>query len=194
MIRLFSTISIPEAISHRLSEIQTPFPGVRWLFPHSYHITLVFMGEVNVYLFRQIRQQFNNLDFRKFEISLKGLELFYDEHGNPTVLTAKIEQSAELLKLQKESAKHISMFHPSLKFNHAFKPHLTLAKFSNVESDSIQQLVDYHVNTEFGKFEVDSFELYSSRVTNTGSSYTKLESYKAYNSPELEHHSQIDFL
>lgn len=184
MIRLFSALSIPEIISQKLSEIRTDLFGARWLPSSSYHATLVFMGDVNVYLYRQIRQQLINIEFKPFTIQVKGLEAFVNEKRKSHVLTAKIEPCDTLSRLQKESGQLISMFHPNLKLNHTFTPHVTLARLNNVDETTLGELIEYNKDTDFGTIEINVFHLFASRLTQNGSVYSKLESYFAQEIPE----------
>lgn len=184
---MFTAIPVEDSLSKKLAQVRTDLKGAQWVSPEQFHITLVFMGDVNVYLYRQIRQQLKAIDFKSFEIKVEGIELFYDAQGEPTVLYAKVHESEEIKALQLELANLISMFHPNLKLVHSFHPHITLARLHKTPKEEVEQFVSYFRNHECCKTEVKEFNLYSSRTTPIGSVYTKLESYESIPKEELDY-------
>ena len=52
MPRLFTGIEIPVEIGERLSFLRGGLPGARWIDPENYHLTLRFVGDIDMQLFR----------------------------------------------------------------------------------------------------------------------------------------------
>jgi 2'-5' RNA ligase len=176
---MFTAISIPNDASQQLSKIRADLKGARWVDSSLFHLTLVFLGDVNVYLYRQIKQQLKAVDFNAFRLTFNGLEVFKNDDGSPNVLYAKVESNPALVALQDEMLRLIGMFHPHLKLAHSFTPHITLARFYKGEMNQIDNFLSYHQEIVNGEFEVNQFNLFSSRSTPVGSIYTKLETYEA---------------
>lgn len=194
MIRIFTALPITDEATLQLSKLQTDLSGVRWVAPSLYHLTIVFLGDVNVYLYRQIKQQLKAVDFNPFHLTYRGLDVFRNMDGTPSVLYAKVEPNNKLISLQAEMVKLIGMFHPHLKLAHSFVPHITLARFYKGDVQQIENFISYHNEWVHGEFEVNQFHLFSSRPTPVGSIYTKLESYEASHNYEPIDYSKYQIL
>lgn len=178
MIRLFTALTPSENITERLFALNRDITGVRWLNPATYHCTLVYFGDTNVYLYRQIKQQLHNIFFRPFSVQFEGLEVFNNEKDEAHVLVVKAKPEPKLIGLQAEMNETIGMFHPNLLMKNRFKPHITVARLTNADSQKLSEMVEEYNSTHFGTLFVNQFALFSSRPTSTGSVYTKLESYE----------------
>lgn len=185
MIRLFTALTPSSSISSKLSIIRKEISGVRWLNPDTYHCTLVFFGDTNVYLFRQIKQQLRHISFEPFEVEFESLQIFYDDKDAPHVLTAIAKPQPKLDELQSVMFDTIAMFHPNLDIKKRFKPHITLARFHSNFDQSALNLIDDYNSIHWGTLMVNLFSLFSSRPTINGSIYTKLDEYKATSEAEL---------
>jgi 2'-5' RNA ligase len=178
MIRLFTALTPSDSITERLQSVQKEMNGFRWLNPSTYHCTLVYFGDTNVYLYRQIKQQLHNIYFSPFTVEFEGLEVFPNEKNEPHVLVAKAKSEPRLNELQAEMNHTISMFHPNLLMKNRFSPHVTIARLTNPDPNELQKILTEFNNFTFGSLKVNCFALFSSRPTSAGSVYTKLESYQ----------------
>jgi len=177
MLRLFTALETTKTVTNQLIDLKKEMIGVRWLNPQTYHCTLVYFGEANVYLYRQIKQQLKYIHFRPFSIRVRKFEVFYNSSNKPHVLVALIEPNKLLVELQAEINATISMFHPNLKMQNRFRPHISLARLLNCNKVDVQDWLKEHDNSIDETIEISQISLFSSRSTTSGSVFTKMESY-----------------
>jgi len=177
MLRLFTALETTKTVTNQLIDLKKEMIGVRWLNPQTYHCTLVYFGEANVYLYRQIKQQLKYIHFRPITIRLNKFEVFYSETNKPHVLVALIEPNKALFELQGEINATISMFHPNLKLQNRFRPHISIARLLNCNKNEVQDWLNEHENSIDESIEIGQFSLFSTRPTASGSVFTKMDSY-----------------
>ena len=86
MLRLFTALDSSQAVTNQLFALKKEMIGVRWLNPQTYHCTLLYIGDANVYLYRQIKQQLKHIHFRPFSIRVNKFEIFNAINNKPHVL------------------------------------------------------------------------------------------------------------
>jgi RNA 2',3'-cyclic 3'-phosphodiesterase len=177
MLRLFTALTPSSSVAHELQNLKTDIEGVRWLNPQTYHCTLVYFGDVNVYLYRQIKQQLKYITFNPFTVKISHFELFKNSENETYSLVAIIETEQRLVELQYEMNSIISMFHPNLEMKNRFRPHISIARLNSCDRDRIENWKTENNSIINDSFEVNQFALFSSRPTSSGSVYTKMENY-----------------
>src|SRR3954452_3142334 len=100
MPRLFSGLEIPADVAQALATLRGGLPRARWIDPANYHLTLRFIGDVDMVgaaeaagaLARGSRAPFG------------GRRTGVDVHGTrtPTAIVARLAPSSPLLELQAE--------------------------------------------------------------------------------------------
>lgn len=182
MIRAFTSIAFSEYTEDNLTEITEDFTLINWIPRHNYHLTLSFIGDINVYQFRQIRQQLQAVVFASFKLEVKGLKIVERTDGS-AMIWANVLKNKKLITLQKESDSIIRLI-GSRKQGKIYKPHITLSRISasvyKRYRDDIRNYVDLVSDTEFGTDTITTFSLYSSRLSMTGSDYTIHQDYNAF--------------
>ena len=185
--RLFIALDIDEGIQQRLDDyIRTLQPrqqGVRFVRSSNYHITLKFLGEVASPL--GVQERLRELRSSACEITVRGVGFFPNTRA-PRVFWAGI-QSAQVGEL----ARGVDLALGDLGFRSEgeFHPHLTLARNGSGRPrpvrgerapDAFAQLSNIVASSpapEFGTMTAREFFLYESRLSPSGPSYIKLESF-----------------
>lgn len=174
MIRLFIAIEPAENIRDQIIEICHGIPGARWTKKEQLHLTLQFIGEVKQELFLDIREVLSALSFKRFELTLSGVQIFMNKNV-PSVLHIEA-QSTELQNLQTLISQ--SLLEVGIKpERRKYQPHITLARLNSASPDRIKTFLEQYGNFQTDPFTVSEFHLFSSRLKKTGAIHTIEESY-----------------
>lgn len=170
MIRLFAAVAIPPAIAEGLVRRQTGIDGARWRPPESLHVTLRFFGDVKEDVADDLDGELSRTTGAPMELRLEGAGAFGDGpevHAiwaglaeNPALrqLAGRCEQAARRAGLRAERRN--------------FHPHVTLAYLRRADPAKVAQWIQANNLLRSPPFPVESFGLYSSRLSPQGSSYT----------------------
>jgi len=158
---------------------------VRWVRPESMHVTLKFIGEKSGEAVEEIKHALAGVPASAFEISFRGYG-FFPTSKAPRVFWIGIEAGPQLAALAKsvdEAAATIGI----PKEEHAFSPHLTLARRGgsgaprwrkgDAPNESFQRLQEKLAALpapEFGTMTAREFFLYESQLMRGGSRYKKI--------------------
>jgi RNA 2',3'-cyclic 3'-phosphodiesterase len=175
MPRLFTGLEIPESIAFDLSFMQGGIPGARWIDPKHFHLTLRFIGDIEMGLARDIMDALSGVDVKPFRLALKGVGVFGGKQ--PHSLYAGIEESAELRRLQAlhERLCQVLGLPPE---GRKYSPHVTLARLKNPPDQALQHWIQIHNLYRSQPFEVSAFVLFNSRPLRGGGPYGIQESYQ----------------
>src|SRR3546814_15650442 len=76
MIRLFTALSLPDAVRSRLAMLQSGVPGARWIRPENLPVTLRFIGEVDQHVAADLDAELARPVAPGFHLSLDGVRPF----------------------------------------------------------------------------------------------------------------------
>lgn len=188
--RLFIALDIDDAIRQRIQRFMEGVrgfaPDARWVRPESLHVTLKFIGEKPDAAVEGIKTALVSVAGQVIQLTFRGHGFF------PTAKAARvfwvgIESGPELAKLA--NAVDESMFRLGIpKEDHAFSPHLTLARGGgrsgapawrkgdapNKHFHVLQEKLGAMPAPEFGAMTASEFFLYESKLMRGGSQYTKI--------------------
>lgn len=183
MIRLFVGLALPEDCRAALARIGGGLPGARWVPPENYHVTLRFIGEVEEPEAERIAESLSRLHFPPVMLRIAGLAIGGDAHRANT-LWAEVERYPELIELQRrvEALVAGSGGAPPAEARR-FRPHVTLARFSGVRPEKLQEFLGAHALIACTPFPVERVGLYSSVLGRQGSRYTEEVTYPLGDSP-----------
>lgn len=174
MPRLFTGVEIPPDVALDLDMMRGGVIGARWLDPENYHITLRFIGDIEVGLAREIAYELEGVAARPFQLRLKTIDTF---GGNkPHSIIASVEESPELRRLQaihERICQALGLDAEPRKFT----PHVTLARLRDPDLSSVHRYLASHSLYKSRLFEVDRFVLFSSRPSRGGGPYAVEEAY-----------------
>ncbi len=188
--RLFIALDIDDVIRQRITRfmegVRDFAPDARWVRPESLHITLKFVGEKPEAAAKQIEQALQIIRIAPFDLTFRGFGFF------PTPKAARVfwigieagPQLAALAKSVDEATARLGI----PREDHAFSPHLTLArggrgsgapKWSkgdgpNRAFSKLQEKLAPLPTPEFGTMTAREFFLYQSQLQRGGSVYTKI--------------------
>jgi len=178
MIRLFTALSVPDAVAEALARRQTGLPAAKWRTADQLHITLTFYGEID-----ERRADDLSVELERataggpFELALAGAGGFGDGHRTQTlwagveanerlsVLAGRCRSAAERASIQIE--------------RRDYRPHLTLAYLKpQADPDRIGAWISDHNLLRSPPIRVDRFGLYSSVLSQDGSRYELEREYR----------------
>ena len=175
MLRLFVGIEFPPELKLRLSLLETPLPGFRWIDAGNLHLTLRFIGEITENEAADVDEAMAGLKARRFTLQLAGTGFF---GGNkPHTLWAGVERDPDLVVL------HDKIEHALIRIGLApeprrFAPHVTLARLRDPAPDMLGRFLAAHALFRAAPLPVDHFSLIASFPTKAGSVYEDQADYK----------------
>jgi RNA 2',3'-cyclic 3'-phosphodiesterase len=189
--RLFIALDIEDGIRQRIQRfvegVSGFAPEARWVRPESMHVTLKFIGEKPAEALQEIKRVVAEARSQAFEINFRGYG-FFPTSKSARVFWVGIESGPQLASLaaavdQATSALGIP------KEEHAYSPHLTLARGGgrsaapsrqnedrpNRSFQKLQEKLTAMPAPEFGTMTAREFFLYQSQPMRGGARYTKIE-------------------
>lgn len=195
--RLFISINLPEDFNSYFRELQarldkegesdsSPVRGNESLASLShagrksgFHLTLFFLGEVEVEKALKIQEALAQIKFDKFELRFwKDLGVFKDMEGYVKSVFVAVSQASsgyqEFLNLQKKVAEAVGKF--GFKDERKFFPHITLSRVKNCDRDFANRIAKIKIDQK--NFEVEAFYLMESNLNKEGAEYTEIKEYR----------------
>lgn len=175
MIRLFIAIDMPETIRQEIQGMGRSIPKARPVPDDQLHLTLKFIGEVENSRLLDIHEALKGIRQLSFILRLQGVGVF-PPRGTPRVLwtgALPVENSVILRNNIEKVLGDIGIPRGKKKYT----PHVTLARLRNSPIRQLQQFLAGNAFFQTADFTVDSFILYSSRLTSKGAIHTVEASY-----------------
>jgi 2'-5' RNA ligase len=187
--RVFVALDIDDSVRARIQlfmdGVRGFVPDARWVRPESLHVTLKFIGEKSIEAVDQITKTLACLQATAVEISFRGYGFFPTARA-PRVFWIGIKAGPQLAALAK-SVDEATATLGVPKEEHAFSPHLTLARRggsgaprwhkgdgTNQAFERLQEKLAAMPAPEFGTMTAREFFLYESQLMRGGSRYTKI--------------------
>jgi 2'-5' RNA ligase len=189
--RVFIALDIDDEIRERIQrfiEGASGFaPQARWVRPETMHVTLKFIGEKPPEVVEEIKRAVAAVKSESFEMRFRGYG-FFPTAKSARVFWVGIEAGPQLANL----ATAVDVATATLgipKEEHAYNPHLTLARGGgrsgtpgrqkgdgpNKGFQKLQEKVAAMPSPEFGTMTAREFFLYQSQLMRGGARYTKIE-------------------
>jgi len=162
MLRLFVALALPAALRTQLALLAGGIPGVRWLPPENYHLTLRFIGEVETWRAEEADAALATIRAPGFELALRGVGHF-DKGGRICSLWVGVERNEALAFLQAkvETALQRAGFEPDRR---RFAPHVTLARTERAPPEKIIAYIQATNLFRAPPVPVEHFTLFSSHL------------------------------
>jgi 2'-5' RNA ligase len=188
--RIFIALDIDDNIRERIQRFMEGVRGfasdARWVRPESQHVTLKFIGEKPPQAVEEIKNALAAVHSEELDLSFRGYG-FFPTSKSARVFWVGIESGPELVTLAKKIDDATSVLGIP-KEDHAFSPHLTLARgggrsgapgwrkgdAANKNFQLLQEKLSALPAPEFGTMSAREFFLYESKMMRGGSQYSKL--------------------
>lgn len=183
LIRIFVAVTIGDKLVDKIHRTQSRLkklaPGLKWVSPDNFHLTVKFLGEIpeNTLddVFSAVAEAAS--EAKCFDLAFKGVGVFGNP-VNPRVVWASISEGS------KEMADLASSVESRLakcgfpEEDRPFKAHLTLARSGREDkkqSEQFRAAIKDGADLQFGSVRVDSVVVMQSELRPTGSKYTPLK-------------------
>ena len=170
--RLFVAIELPESTKRLLVDLDPQIYGARWLDAEQMHLTLAFFGVVPEDVDLKLREKLSAIVFGAFFLPIVGVGTFPPK-GPPKIIWIGVGRGhPHLFQLHKrvQEAALGAGLEPDLR---PFHPHVTLARCQRISPQSVRKFLKANVDLDAGMIRVDSFHLYSSKLTPAGPIHTR---------------------
>ena len=167
--RPFFGLELPEFCRNALAQVDPGFKNVRWIRAAQLHLTLGFLGNVDLDGEEALIKAADEVHVPPFFLPIQGVGTFGG--SRPSVVWAGVGKGhPHLFALHKHVQDAIlrAGLQPDLR---AFHPHITLARVRDVSASTLRPFLREHAETDFGMIEVKEFVLFSSRPLPDGSVY-----------------------
>ncbi|MBC7325295.1 MAG: RNA 2',3'-cyclic phosphodiesterase, partial [Moorella sp. (in: Bacteria)] len=169
--RLFVAINFSPELKKALSGLQEELrrlaARVNWVAPANIHLTLKFLGEVDVARVEEIGAALREAAraVSPWQLEVRGTGVFPGWH-NPRVVWVGVESGAPLYTLQQElTRKYLALGFPAA----AFTPHLTLGRVRpGTAVEPLRDRLQSLAGRSWGKKWVTAVNLMESRLTPQG--------------------------
>jgi len=197
-VRSFIAVELPDELRQTLSRLETQLksaapPGIKWVDPHSIHLTLKFLGDIAVDRVEEISGAIaqSAAGIPPFHLAIKDLGVFPNLRRPQVAWVGLSGETEKLGQLQKQIEscleklgqlqKQIESCLARLGFaaeSRPFTPHLTIARLRNqVSPQERQKFGQLIASTSFKAaciVLVDTISLMRSRLTREGAVYSRI--------------------
>ncbi|HEY5080899.1 MAG TPA: RNA 2',3'-cyclic phosphodiesterase [Bauldia sp.] len=174
MPRLFTGIEIPADIAERLSYLRGGLSGARWISADNYHLTLRFIGDVDMVAAEAAAEGLARIRRSAFSLRLVGLGTLGTR--KPHTVAAEVAASRPLMELQAEHERVLQRIGLPAESG-KYTPHVTLARLRNGNPRDIAEYLTLRGGFLADAFPVERFALFSSRNSVGGGPYVVEQAY-----------------
>jgi len=174
-IRSFISLDLSLSLKHELSGYTKLIAGqdkrqkIRWLSPGNYHLTLVFLGEVESLKISALQLDLERKLESTKEVPLTISAITPFPFSRPRIAAALVVHTAELQRLQSDVANCVRKYGITLE-RRRFVPHVTLGRLK----PRAGKTVDFKVRNILLSGIADSVTLFQSELTPDGAIHTAL--------------------
>lgn len=191
--RIFIALDIDDAIRQRIQRFMDGVrgfaPDARWVRAESLHVTLKFVGEKPAPAVEEIRKILASVKSAPITLNFRGTG-FFPTAKSARVFWVGVESGPELGQLAEKVDEATAQLRIPRE-EHAFSPHLTLARAGaksgaprhqrgdrpNRVFARLQEKLSEMPTPEFGSMTAREYYLYESKLSPGGAQYTKIERY-----------------
>lgn len=176
--RSFVALPLPDEAAQAIERLQSALPVGRIVPPENLHLTLAFLDEQPPDLVEAAHEALEGLRLARFEVALRGLDLF--DRARPDVLFLGVAANPALEAAQRSVMAALRGAGLDLP-RRRFRPHVTLARFAGrlTEADEarLAAFLTRHAATSLWPFTADAIVLYRSTLSKSGAIHEELARY-----------------
>ncbi len=183
--RLFVAIDFPPEIKTQIETVCDGLRDVRWVERDQMHLTLRFIGEIEMDRFKEVKDSLQSVRFEPFTLTLKGVGHF-PQQGLPRVLWVGVEASGALKRLARDVERAIVSlgFEPD---RHPFSAHVTLARLKYPPpAGELKRFYERNKRFASDPMTVEAFSLFSSVLSRDGAVYQVEATYPMRRTPPVQ--------
>jgi 2'-5' RNA ligase len=165
--RLFIGIRPPHPVREALIDTMEALEGARWQYDEQLHLTLRFIGEVELPVANDLAAALASIAWPSFEVALDGVSHF-ERKGMPTAIWARVEPTPELngLRAKIERACDLAGLGRETR---RFTPHITIARLGR-HTAAIAPWLTRHAGLR-ETWQAEGFTLFESHLLASGAHY-----------------------
>ncbi len=170
--RVFLGIPIPGELAatlhDRIAPLRDMAPGVSWVPPENYHITMLFLGDIDEAETERAKRAIDSLSGVRDTAAALGNLGQFPPKGAPRVVYAGLGEGAEWCR---EVYRQLCNTHPEYESNRRYLPHITLGRAKRGR----RSFLDFGgVDIPGERFALDEVVLYRSILHQGGAEYRRL--------------------
>jgi RNA 2',3'-cyclic 3'-phosphodiesterase len=168
MPRLFTGIELPASAAALLASVRGGISGARWIEPEDYHLTLRFIGDVDIRTANEIANAMGEVRRQGIGIQFEGLNWFGGD--KPRAIVAKIKSTPGLIDLRSEHERRLRRLGlpPETR---KYLPHVTLARLRSASTLAVADYLGSRGALFVPGFDARRFVIYSARDAVGGGPY-----------------------
>lgn len=156
--RLFIALALPEAVRNVLAALSTPLPHTRWTPTEQLHVTMRFLGDVDIDRMDTLRERLASVRVAPFLLPIEGVGAFPPKRAPRVLWTGTGSGHPRLHQLRKQIDD--AVLAAGIDFDlRTFHPHVTLARCSDEAERAAAHWLRTHKDFEGPPFNVDAFDL-----------------------------------
>ena len=168
MPRLFTGLELPAPLAAELATMRGGLMGARWIDVENYHLTLRFIGDVDVDVAHDIHEALDGIRRQAFSVTMLGLDAFGGDKPRAIIAAARLDRPlADLQAEQERLLRRLGLAAETRKF----VPHVTLARLRQTSPMAVAAYLSMRGWLASRSFDVDHFTLFSSRDSVGGGPY-----------------------
>ncbi|MGY6569640.1 MAG: RNA 2',3'-cyclic phosphodiesterase [Salinarimonas sp.] len=169
MPRLLAGLEIPSDVTTRLAAFRGGLMGARWIDPADYHLTLRFVGDVDLHMAGAVDAALAEMRPRApVPVVFEGFDSFGGDRPHALIIRAKL--TPELADLQADVERGLRRAGLPVE-KRRFVPHVTMARLRRVSPLDIARLIAEHGQFPVCGFEAERVSLFSARDMTGGGPY-----------------------
>ena len=168
MPRLFTALTLPPQARAALAGVRGGLPGARWSEPGDYHLTLRFIGDVDVHDANSVAEALEGGGRGPVPVDFEGLSWFGGD--KPRAIIAKVKPAPALVELAADHERRMRRIGLAPQTRH-FTPHVTLAGLRGAGPLAVADYLTARGRLEAPGFVASRFVLMSAREGVGGGPY-----------------------
>jgi len=177
---IFISPRIAETLARHISQCALSGADVKWVEPQNLHLTLKFIGEVQLERLEEIIAAGESAadGVKTFRVFWEGFGAFPD-FRRPRVIWAGMKQGGRAVFEIAERLEDRLAAEGFRKEERAFRPHLTIGRVKSPGGlEELRKATERIQNSRIGEMEVSSFSLVKSTLTSRGPIYSVVRNFE----------------